>query len=43
MNIKGAGKLTVSGNFKNGIQSSNDLKIKNGDITVVAEDNGIKG
>ena len=43
MNIKGAGKLTVTGNFKNGIQSSNDLKIKNGDITVVAEANGIKG
>ena len=42
MNIKGAGKLTVTSNFKNGIQSSNDLKIKNGDITVVAEDNGIK-
>ena len=43
MNIKGAGKLTVKGNFKNGIQSSNDLKIKNGDITVVANDDGIKG
>ena len=43
MNIKGAGKLTVTANFKNGIQSSNDLKIKNGDITVVASDDGIKG
>ena len=43
LNIKGAGKLTVTGNYKNGIQSSNDLKIKNGDITVVAADNGIKG
>jgi len=43
MNIKGSGKLTVTGNFKNGIQSSNDLKIKNGDITVVAKDDGIKG
>ena len=43
MNIKGAGTLTVTGNFKNGIQSSNDLKIKNGNITVVAEANGIKG
>lgn len=43
MNIKGAGKLTVTANFKNGIQSSNDLKIKNGDITVVAAENGIKG
>jgi len=43
LNIKGAGKLTVTGNFKNGIQSSNDLKIKNGDIMVVANDNGLKG
>ncbi|SHK40788.1 carbohydrate-binding domain-containing protein [Fibrobacter sp. UWB12] len=43
MNIKGAGKLTVTANFKNGIQSSNDLKIKNGDITVVASEDGIKG
>lgn len=43
LNIKGAGKLTVNGNFKNGIQSSNDLKIKNGDITVIAADDGIKG
>ena len=43
LNIKGAGSLTVTGNFKNGIQSSNDLKIKNGNITVVAAENGIKG
>ena len=43
LNIKGAGSLTVKGNFKNGIQSSNDLKIKNGDITVVAADDGIRG
>jgi hypothetical protein len=43
MNIKGAGKLTVTAKFKNGIQSTNDLKIKNGDITVVAPENGIKG
>lgn len=43
LNIKGAGKLTVNGRFKNGIQSSNDLKIKNGDITVVAADDGIRG
>ena len=43
MNIKGAGKLTVNGKFKNGIHSTNDLKIKNGDITVTAPENGIKG
>ena len=43
MNIKGAGKLTVTAKFMNGIQSTNDLKIKNGDITVTAPENGIKG
>lgn len=43
LNIKGAGKLTVKGNFKNGIHSSNDLKIKNGDITVIASDDAIRG
>ena len=43
LNIKGAGTLTVKGKFKNGIQCSNDLKIKNGDITVEAEENAIKG
>ena len=43
MNIKGAGTLTVKGKFRNGIQCSNDLKIKNGVITVEAEENAIKG
>jgi len=43
LNIKGAGKLTVTANYNNGIQSSNDLKIKNGNITVTAVENGIKG
>ena len=43
MNIKGAGTLTVKAKFKNGIQSTNDLKIKNGNITVEAEENAIKG
>ena len=43
MNIKGAGKLTVTAKFMNGIHSTNDLKIKNGDITVTAPENGIKG
>ena len=43
LNIKGSGTLTVTGNFKNGIQSSDDLKIKNGNITVVAKENGVKG
>ncbi len=43
LNIKGAGKLTVKGNFKGAIHSSNDLKIKNGEITVVAKESAIKG
>ena len=43
LNIKGAGSLTVKGKFRNGIQCSNDLKIKNGVITVEAEENAIKG
>ena len=43
MNIKGAGTLTVKGKFRNGIQCSNDLKIKNGIITVEAEENAVKG
>ncbi len=43
LNIKGAGSLTVKGKFRNGIQCSNDLKIKNGNITVEAEENAIKG
>ena len=43
LNIKGAGTLTVKGKFNSGIQCSNDLKIKNGNITVEAEENAIKG
>ncbi|MBR2271703.1 MAG: carbohydrate-binding domain-containing protein [Fibrobacter sp.] len=43
LNIKGAGTLTVKGKFKSGIQCSNDLKIKNGNISVEAEENAIKG
>ena len=43
LNIKGAGKLTVKGNFQHGIHCSNDLKIKNGDFTVVAKESAVKG
>ncbi|SHL25231.1 carbohydrate-binding domain-containing protein [Fibrobacter sp. UWEL] len=43
LKIKGSGKLTVTANYNNGIQSSNDLRIKNGDITVTAAQNGLKG
>ncbi|MBQ5331097.1 MAG: carbohydrate-binding domain-containing protein [Oscillospiraceae bacterium] len=41
--IKGTGSLYVEGNYKNGIQSKNDIKIKNGNITVTAINDGIKG
>lgn len=43
LNIKGAGTLTVKGNFNSGIHTSNDLKVKNGNITVTAKNNGLKG
>lgn len=44
LTIKGAGSLTVKGNFNNGIQSSNDLRFR-GETTVnvTALNNGIKG
>lgn len=41
--IAGTGKLTVNGNFNNGIASKDDLKITGGDIFVTAANNGIKG
>ncbi|MCF0223721.1 MAG: carbohydrate-binding domain-containing protein, partial [Fibrobacter sp.] len=43
LTIKGEGSLTVNGNYNNGIQSSNDIKIKKGSLTVSAKNNGIKG
>ncbi len=41
--ISGDGKLTVNGNFNNGIASKDTLTITNGNITVNAVNNGIKG
>lgn len=45
LSIKGSGVLTVKANFNNGIQSSNDIKIKKsaGTLTVNAKNHGIKG
>ena len=43
LTIKGEGTLIVKGNYNNGIHTSNDLKIKNGLITVTAKNNGLKG
>ena len=41
--IRGGGGLIVTGHFKNGIGCSNDLRIKNGTITVKAVNNILKG
>ncbi|MDE5584606.1 MAG: carbohydrate-binding domain-containing protein [Ruminococcus sp.] len=43
LKIKGSGNLTVNGNTADGIVSKNDLKIYNGNITVNAVDDGIRG
>ena len=43
MTIKGTGTLVVNGNYKNGISSKNDIKIKEVDLTVVAYNTGIRG
>jgi len=42
MEIKGKGKLTVTGSFKHGIASDDDLKIENGNITITSFEHGIK-
>ena len=43
MTIKGSGSLYVYAKCKNGIQTKNDLRIKDGDITVTAPNNALKG
>jgi len=43
LTIKGEGTLIIKGNYNNGIHTSNDLKVKNGLITVNAKNNGLKG
>ncbi len=43
LTIKGSGSLTVNGNYNNGIGCKNDLRIKEGTITVSAPNNIIKG
>lgn len=42
LEIKGAGALTVTGNYKHGIASDDDLSIENGAITIVSNEHGIK-
>ena len=41
--INGEGKLTVNGNYQDGIRSKDDLKIVSGTIEVTAVADGIKG
>lgn len=43
LKIKGSGNLTVNGNAGDGIVSKNDLKVYNGNITVNAVDDCIRG
>lgn len=43
LTINGSGSLTVNGNYKNGIQSKDDIVITGGSITVNAANDGIKG
>ena len=43
LTIKGGGRLNVYANYNNGIGCKNDIDIKNGNITVKAVKNAIKG
>lgn len=43
LKIKGSGNLIVNGNTADGIVSKNDLKIYNGNVTVNAVDDGVRG
>ncbi|WP_336763014.1 carbohydrate-binding domain-containing protein [Paenibacillus sp. USHLN196] len=43
LTFNGAGQLTVTGNYNEGITSKDDLKIISGTISVKAADDGIKG
>ncbi len=43
MNIVGYGSLTVNAGYNNGVQTKDDLKIKNVTLTVTAPNNAIKG
>ncbi len=43
LTINGSGKLTVKGNYNNGIVSKDDLKITGGEIEVTAKNDGLRG
>lgn len=42
LEIKGAGTLTVEGNYKHGIASDDDLTVENGVIVITSAEHGIK-
>ena len=41
--LRGSGSLTVNGNFKNGVSSKNDIKVKDLTLTVNAANTGLRG
>lgn len=43
LTIKGDGTLNITANYNNGIGCKNDLRIKNGNITITAPNNILKG
>lgn len=43
LTINGTGKLTVRGNYNNGITSKDDLKITDGNIQIYSTDDGLLG
>ncbi len=43
LKIKGTGSLTVNGNCEDAVVCKNDLKIYNGNITINAVDDGVRG
>ena len=42
LTVNGSGSLTVNGNYNNGIDTKNDLRIVSGSVTVTAVNNAIK-
>lgn len=43
LTINGTGKLSITGNYKNGITGKDDVVIAGGEITIAAKEDGIKG
>ncbi len=43
LTVTGGGKLTVNGNYKNGIKSKDTLTVEGADITVKSENNALTG